>query len=188
MRADLHAAAASAELVRLLRAIRGADKVDGFVLKIGAEWVLVQNLDPGMFLDGHIALRVRDIRGVKPLPSGGFASRALKHYGDRPRMPGRVGLTSTRALIESASRRFPLVTIHVERRDPTVCYIGVPVGVNSKTLRLREITPDADWEDEPTSYPLKDVTRVDIGGRYERALLAVGGRPPKAASRHRTRS
>jgi hypothetical protein len=186
IRADLNAAAASVALVRILRTIRGADSVDGFVLKIGAEWLLLQNLDPGMFLDGHVSLRVRDIRRVKPLPSGSFAARALQHYGDRPRMPGRVDLSSTRTLIESSSRRFPLVTIHVERRDPSVCYIGVPVDVNSRTLRLREITPDADWENEPRSYRLADVTRVDIGGRYERALLAVGGRPTKATGPQRS--
>src|SRR5689334_3098387 len=113
IRRDLSAAASSAELVRILRTIRGAGRIDGFVLKIGAKWLLVQNLDPGMFLDGHIALRVRDIRSVRPSPSASFAARALKHYGDKARMPGRVDLTSTRTLIESASRRFPLVTIHV---------------------------------------------------------------------------
>ena len=179
VRADLRAAAASRQLVRILRTIRGADKIEGFVLKIGAEWLLVHNLDPEIFLDGHVALRLRDVRNVKPLASASFTARALQHFGDRPRMPGRVDLTSTRTVIESASRRFPLVTVHVERRNPTVCYIGVPVDINSKTLRLRHITPDADWEKDPINYPLRDITRVEIGGHYERALLAVGGRPPK---------
>src|ERR1700682_726126 len=100
-RADLKSAVASAQLVRILRTIRGADKVEGFVLKVGAEWLLVQNLDPAMFLDGYIALRVRHIRGVKPLPSASFAAKALKHFGDRPRMPGQLNSTSTRSVIES---------------------------------------------------------------------------------------
>ena len=179
VRNDLGVAAASRKLVRILRTIRGADKIEGFVLKVGAEWLLVHNLDPGIFLDGHIALRLRDVRDVKPLASAAFAAKALQQFGDRPRMPGRVDLSSTRTVIESTSRRFPLLTIHVERRDPTVCYIGVPVEISSKTLRLRHITPDAVWENEPTNYPLRDITRAEIGGHYERALLAVGGRPPK---------
>lgn len=185
IRADLDSAVDSAQLVRILRTIRGADRVDGFVLRVSAEWFLVHNLDPAMFLDGYVALRIRDIRAVKRLPSASFAVRALMHFGERPRMPGQLNLTSTRSVIESASRRSPLVTIHVERRDPHVCYIGVPVGMTSKTLRLREITPDANWEDEPRRYRLTDITQVEFGGRYEMALLAVGGRPRRPAKKTR---
>lgn len=175
--ADLRVAAASAELVRVRRTIRGADVIEGFILKIGAEWLLRHKLDPGIFLDGHIALRVRDVQNVRPLANATFVARALQHLGMRPRMPGRVDLTSARTVIETASRRFPLLTIHVERRNPDVCYIGAAVDMSSRTLRLREITPTAAWEDKPTNYALRDITRVDIGSHYERALLAVGGVP-----------
>jgi hypothetical protein len=91
-------------------------------------------------------------------------------------------LTSTRTVLEFAAKRSPLVTIYVERRDPNVCYIGSPVGMTTASLRLRRITPDALWEEKPKTYPFKDITRVEIGGRYETALMAVGGRPAKAES------
>ena len=149
------------------------------MLGVGTEWLLLHRLNPDIFLDGHAALRVRDVRTVKVLSSTSFAARALKHYGDEPQGPGRVDLTSLRSVIESLSRRFPLITIHTELRDPAVCYVGVQVGITPKGLRLREITPEARWEDEPTTYPLSDITRVEIGGRYEDALLAVVGRPPR---------
>ena len=132
-----------------------------------------------MFLDGHVALRIRDVRTITFLDGASFQARALEHYGDRARRPGRVDLASTRTVIASLGRRFPLITIHPELRDPTVCYIGVPVSLTSRSLRLRAITTEAVWEDELSTYQLMDVTRVEIGGRYERALLAVGGRPTK---------
>ena len=178
VRFELKTAAAHVELVRIVRTIRRADKLEGFVLETGSEWLLMHELNPEMFLDGHVAVRVADVRSVKPLGSSSFPARVLRHYGDKPRRPGRVELTSALTVIESASKRFPLVTIHVERRDPAVCYIGVPLHITSRSLRLREITPEAQWEDEPRTYLLRDITQVEIGGRYERALLAVGGRPP----------
>ena len=179
IRAKLAAAAANTELVRVVRSIRRADKLEGFVLKIGAEWLLLHVLNPAMFLDGHVAVRVSDVRSVKTLGSDSFAARALRHYGDKPRKLGKVELRSTKAVIASASKTFSLVTIHIEQRDPSVCYIGMPVALSTRALRLREISSEARWDDEPTTYWLRDVTRVDIGGRYERALLAVGGRATK---------
>ena len=178
VRSELITAAAHAELVRIVRSIRRADKLEGFVLETGSEWLLMHELNPELFLDGHVALRVADVRSVKPLGGSSFPARALRHYRDKPRRPGQVELTSAQTVIESFSRRFPLVTIHVERRDPAVCYIGVPLRITGRSLRLREITPQAQWEDEPRTYALRDITQVQIGGRYERALLAVGGRPP----------
>jgi hypothetical protein len=178
VRSELKTAAAHAELVRIVRSIRGADKLEGSILETGSEWLLMHELNTELFLDGHVAVRVADVRSVKPLGSSSFPARALRHYGEKPRRPGLVKLTSARTVIESASRRFPLVTIHVERRDPAVCYIGVPLRITSRSLRLREITPEAQWEDKPRTYRLGDITQVEIGGRYQRALLAVGGRPP----------
>jgi hypothetical protein len=40
------------ELIRLRRAIRGADRLEGFVAGVGREWVLVHVFDADMFLDG----------------------------------------------------------------------------------------------------------------------------------------
>ncbi|MDQ6947517.1 MAG: hypothetical protein M3256_14900 [Actinomycetota bacterium] len=179
IRAKLKATAGNTELVRVVRSIRRADKLEGYVLKIGAEWLLLHVLNPDMFLDGHVAVRVSDVRSVKTLGSDSFAARALRHYGDRPRKLSNIELRSTRAVIASAGKAFSLVTIHIERRDPSVCYIGIPVALSTKALRLREISSEAHWDEEPTTYWLRDITRVDVGGRYERALLAVGGRATK---------
>ena len=42
---------------------------------------------------------------------------------------------------------------------------------------MLEIDPSAQWETEPTYYRLKEITRIDLPGPYENALLAVGGYP-----------
>lgn len=44
-------------------------------------------------------------------------------------------------------------------------------------MSLLEIGPDALWDDEPETYRLSEITRVDFGGAYEEALHLVGGFP-----------
>ncbi len=61
--------------------------------------------------------------------------------------------------------------------DPDVCQIGRVMSVAATTLSLLEIDPGAVWDEAPTRYALKQITRVDFGGDYEEALHLVGGDP-----------
>jgi hypothetical protein len=170
---------ANRELIQLARLIPRADKLEGFVVGVGREWLLLHLLNPDLFLDGHAALRIDDARGVKGLGSASFASRALRHFHERPRPLPAIELGSTSSLIRSTAKNFSLATIHLERRDPNVCFIGVPIARTRRLLKLLEITPQARWNEKASIYQLADITRVEVGGRYEKALLAVGGPAPQ---------
>jgi hypothetical protein len=39
---------------------------------------------------------------------------------------------------------------------------------------LLEIGPDAEWDDQTTTYQTRERTRFDFGGAYEEALKLVG--------------
>jgi hypothetical protein len=120
---------------------------------------------------------VSDIKGVKPDPYASFAEKALKKRGDeRPKKP-RVSVASIQELLSSASKAFPLLTIHREQIDPDVCSIGRVLDVNKGRVSLLEISPDATWERSPTEYRLSEITRVNFDGDYEKALHLVGGDP-----------
>jgi hypothetical protein len=93
-----------------------------------------------------------------------------------PRKP-RLKLASLGALLWSANRAFPLVTIHREKVDPDVCHIGRITALKNNRVSLLEIGPDALWDKEISDYSLKEITRVDFGGDYEKALHLVGGAP-----------
>ena len=84
---------------------------------------------------------------------------------------------SIEELLLSAGRAFPLVTIHRERIDPEVCFIGRVQGIDRGRLSLLEIGPDAKWEDSPEEYRVGEITRVNFGGDYETALHLAGGDP-----------
>lgn len=98
--------------------------------------------------------------------------------GEWPPAGAEVDLDGTAELVRTASEVAPLVTLHFERDDPTVCFIGRPVRFTKTSVQLLEIDPQAEWEASPSKWRLADVTRVDFAGRYEQALALVGGAPP----------
>ena len=174
--------ALGSRLVRVSRSIRGADVLTGVVVQSSDEWMLLHGVNDGIFLDGYIGIRLRDVRSVKVYAADSFVARALAHFGDRPKRPRGIDLNSRESLIETAGRRFPLIAIHREKADPTVCFIGTPASVGAKNLRLLEVDPNARWATEPTKWAMKDITRVDFGGRYEAALHAIAGTSPSTNS------
>lgn len=51
------------------------------------------------------------------------------------------------------------------------CYIGRLVAVDTATVKLYHITPDAEWEKELTEIPLTKISCVDFSGDNEEALF-----------------
>lgn len=177
----LREAEGSQSLVLVQRSIRGATTPAGYVVAIGTKWVLLQHVNDSIFLNGHFAVRLADISGVIPDRSGDFVRRAVELQDEWPPgpPPGDVDLEGTRRLIDSFAALHSLVTVHVERQDPDVAYIGVPFRSARGRLGLIEVTPQATWDaDQPGSYRLRRITRLDTGQRYERALWSVAGAPP----------
>ncbi|MFN8075828.1 MAG: hypothetical protein U0Q15_10465 [Kineosporiaceae bacterium] len=156
---------------------READDIDGYVVGVGEVWFVLALLDDRIVLDGWAALRIADVRAVHLRRQGEWMRPALRQRGQwPPAAPTTVPeLDTPRGPVESW-RHEPLVTVHDEQPDR--CYIGVARGLDERFLRLQEVTPRAAWTDRLTKYPVDEITRIDIGGRYEEALLISAGPPP----------
>jgi hypothetical protein len=179
VRGRLESALKEQSLVRVSRAIRRSDKIDGFVVGIGQGWVLLAELDHSIDLNGFQALRLKDLAKVEV--RGGpetFAGRALAARCQWPPVGAEVDLDSLTGLIRSAAEAAPLVALFIEEEDPGVCFVGRPVGFTSRSVHLLEISAQAEWNQEPSKWRLVQVTRVEFGSRYEEALALVGGAPP----------
>ena len=180
VRGRLEKALKKQSLIRVARSIRRSDHIDGFVVAIGKTWVLLANLDHRIHLDGYVALRIEDVSKVDR--RGGpetFVGRALAARGEWPPVSVDVELDEIAGLIRTAAAVAPLVTLHIEVEDPTVCFIGRPLRISRKSVRLLEINPQAEWWDQSTKWSFADVTRLDFGGGYEEALALIGGDPPR---------
>lgn len=179
VRRELESAAGAQAIVRLSRSIRRSDTMEGFVVGLGQRWVLLAVLDPNMYLNGYAALRLKDVSKVKR--RGGpntFVGRVLTRRGHWPPVAVDVNLDSVGDLIASAAELGPLVTLHIEKEAPDVCFIGRPVRLTHRSVRLLEINPEAQWADQPTKWRFADLTRVEFGGKYEEALVLIGGHRP----------
>lgn len=167
-------------LVKFTRPFEGGS-FRGYVLDIGPKFFLLSLIgDDGIRFNGFSCLRLVDIRNLRvPHKYAAFIESALKKLRERKPNKPPVALDSLQELLRSASRHFTLVTIHRERVEPDVCHIGRIEEVTQGQLLIREIGPDAVWETEPETYRLAEITRVDFGGGYERALYLVGGEPTR---------
>ena len=181
MRAALACAQADSSLVRLSRSIRHTDPIDGFVVGTGHSWLLLAALDDNIYLNGYIALRIADISKIAVRGGPGtFVGRALAARGIWPPVGAEVDLDGTAGLVQSAARLARLVTVHVEKEDPGVCFIGRPMRISTRFIRLLEVGTEAEWEDRGRKWLISDVTRIDFGGGYEQALALIASAPPGA--------
>ena len=132
-----------------------------------------------MRFNGFSILRIEDVSDVElPHAHAGFVESALRMREESVEGAPAIELETMAAAIRSAGRLEELVTLHTEQTEPGICKIGRIRSVDDASVKLIALDPDADWDDEATAVPLADVTRVDIGGAYEEALLLVGGPCP----------
>ncbi len=164
------------QLVRFDRRFEDSS-VRGYVLDVGPKFFLLALVSDRIWFDGFECLRVSDVRGLRPDPYAQFVESALKKRCVRKPHKPRVSVASIEELLLSAGRQFPLVTIHREKVDLEVCWIGRVLGVERGRVSLLGITPNATWEDESESYRVGEITRVCFGGDYETALHLVSGDP-----------
>lgn len=168
--------------VILKRGIKKADQIRGYVLAINQAWMLLAKTRDGGYPDGFSVLRVADITKVRADSS--FEAQFLRQMDQWPptEPSGPIDLSGPQTIITSAAALQTLVTLYTEQKWPDECYIGAPVDWEKKRVWLLEVDGQARWERDMSAYHLKKITRIEFGGDYEKALLAVAGPlPPRTA-------
>ena len=170
--------------MKISRAIHRCEKVEGFVVGLGSSWVLLHSFSGDVSLDGYTLLRLRDIKQVRVrYDEDSFTVRALQKFAkESPRSLKNFDLDSFVGAVQGASRKAKLMAIYVEEVAPDICYIGRVTSVTSSSLLLQEVNPDAWWAMELDRWFARDITRIEFGGRYVRALAHMAGRRPTAKS------
>ena len=153
---------------------------EGYVLDVGPIFFLMLFVDGAARYNGFSCYRIRDVRNLEaPARYEAFTKKALRMLGERRPPRPRISVASVEALLKTAGRAFPLVTIHREKADNEVCYIGKVLQAANGRLTMLEIRPGAIWETSPRHYRINQITLIEFAGDYERALHVVGGPAPK---------
>lgn len=164
-------------VLRVARDFKGADDITGVFIAASEEWLLMERVEHEVMLNGFVALPREDVDLVVDL-TGQFMGRALAALDQYPTHPGPVDLTDVRTLITTAGSLYPLVVVHTEYDDPDVCWIGQVRSCGAHSVELRAISPQAKWDDEDTEYDFEEISLVEFGTRYDKALRILGGPPP----------
>jgi hypothetical protein len=152
----------------------------GYVLDIGPSFFLLGLIDDSVKFNGFQCLRISDLRGLQvPDPYERFVLAALHKRNQKMKAKPNIKLDGLPELLRSANQIFPLITIHRERVRPENCWIGKVIDITKDHLFLLQIDAHAKWDENPTRFLLREITRVDFGGGYEEALHLVGGEPKK---------
>jgi hypothetical protein len=164
------------EMLKRISRTSSGDDVEGFVLAVGSQWVLVATLSDSIYIDGFAVFPVGDVRDVEDRSEEmRFVRRALALQRSwpppRPRVP--LDLDDTVAMLKSIAAAAPVVTVFTERIDDDVCFVGVPMNVRPDSFDLREIRYDATWRIEPSPWSFSDVTRIEFADRYSGIIYAV---------------
>ena len=158
--------------VRFERRKLDPHRLYGFVLAVSDTLTLLNEF-ADFVRGGFAVVRNADVTGYCIYDRDTyFVNRALRLKGLRPRVSPRVDIRNWSTALLTAQRRFPLITIHPETRDPGCCYIGRIARLTEKTVTLHEIDSTALW-DAQHRHRLVDITKLDFGGAYEDALWRV---------------
>jgi len=175
----LSACVSDQALVRLVRSGREAPgaHASGVPVAVGRAWVVIARLSDDVRIDGFEAQRIADLSQIERKFRGrAFFIRALRVK--QAHLPSAVGLAthSTRALLESARRLFPLVGVYREPGTAGVD-IGRIVDLSPAGFRMRVLNPNAEFDDRVDRFKYADITRVIFGGEYENTLARVAAIP-----------
>lgn len=175
IKSQLEEAFARGTIVRIYEDELEDGWIDGWVAALGDDFFAMEVFDKACRLNGYNCLRYSDVKKLStPAPHATFLSSALAARGLSRTRIFEVDLSSTQALLESAGKAFPLVTIHCEE-DFDACWIGKVTGVSEDEVQIRCIDPDAKLDSQLSTYKLAEIRQVDVGGGYEEALHLVAG-------------
>lgn len=143
IRAMLHDAIGGERLLRLDRNSRPSQTVEGFVVAVGQQWALLQRTMAGGFFDGHVAMRLDEIGGVREDSS--FESTFARTRPEWPPSPPQnreLDLDTTTRMLTSLLRAGELFGIERNKKYDAK-WIGAPNELTQRWLYMWEVRPDA---------------------------------------------
>ncbi|HEX7761125.1 MAG TPA: hypothetical protein VF459_16585 [Caulobacteraceae bacterium] len=163
------------DIVRVERAMRGRpiDGLQGLLVSQSKDWVYFYVVDQLVIPNGFALLRRDTIEAIEQCDRSEFMKKALKLKGYEFQQPPPLELSGSRSILTSLMGRHILSTIYIEEIDPDVVYIGYAKVVGDVYFEISPLSPSAEAQSRNDRFRLSELTRIDFGGEYEKALQLV---------------
>lgn len=139
-------------------------------MALADEWVAVHDFLEGPHLDDLVLLRLDHVTKVRPHPDDPYVSRAVAGLGVPVREFECAADSTAGDLLRSIAEMAELVAVHMECWEGEPLYVGKIRRVGKKRVDLHFVGRDGVWVDFVDAWKLKDITRIEFGGQYIRAL------------------
>ena len=158
---------------RIVTVVRDAFEItmtDGFVIALTDDWLVMHALDDGVYLDDIVMLQLQDVSRVWFRDDNSYHHRAIEGLGQSIAVFECEHMASASELLNAASAMADIFAIHLEALDREPLFIGRLVKLRKKSFDLRYVGRDGVWRDHVDRLKYRDVTRIEVGGRYLEAL------------------
>jgi hypothetical protein len=158
---------------RIATVVRDAFEInmtDGFVIALTDDWLVMHALDDGVYLDDIVILRLRDVSRVWFRDDDAYHHRAIAGLGRRAATFECEDSPSASQLLSATSARADIFAIHLEGLDGEPMFIGRLVDLRKKSFDFHYVGRDGVWANEVDRIKHRDITRIEVGGRYLEAL------------------
>lgn len=158
---------------RIVTVVRDAFEIsmtDGFVIALTEDWVVLHAFDDGVYLDAIVMMRLRDVSRVWFRDDDAYHHRAVAGLGLPIATFVCESSVNATSLLASASRQADIIAIHLETLDQEPLVIGRLIKSRNKSFEMHYVGRDGLWAKETERWKYRDLTRIEMGGRYLNAL------------------
>ena len=186
VRRALREAQATSALVDVVSIFKTASTVQGFVVAVSTDWVVVRELDDSLFLDGYSAIRLEVVKKVRPAKNRDrFIEELLTARGQWPLEPLVGNFIRTKDVVRFIWSSGNLVRIYEGSKHPEKFWVGVPHKPKKQSVTIDSLDPDGTWSPKPAKFWYGYTTRLSWGYLYESTLREVAGPAPTQTGRSR---
>lgn len=142
----------------------------GFILDFNDDFLLLETFDDDCNYDGlsiffrHNITRIR--WGGNEISSNARLIDSTKRLTSKP----SIDLTSIESIIRSSHKVYGHITIHIQDIDKDVCFIGQVHEMDDASIVIHEFGTKLSLDRKFILLSLDDITKIDVGGQYERKL------------------
>jgi hypothetical protein len=154
-------------LVSLRRAGVDENSIQGFVLGVSAELVLLQYVYD-FRLDGLMILRIADISEINCSKTDQFQEGLLQVEGLLRSIPFdySIDLSTWPTAIAGLGEDYPLLVLECELLDEPDLAIGRILEVGAEEVCVKYFTGAANWLEEPVLLEFSEITCCQVGTNY----------------------